>query len=71
MAIDNPHPSAIREARRAAGLTQTQAADLVCTKLRSWQQWEAGDRRMHPGLWRLFGMLTAQAPDSSAPMAPR
>ena len=24
-----------------------------CT-LRGWQQWEAGDRRMHPAFWELF-----------------
>jgi len=49
----NPAPEAIRAARQAAGLTQTQAAELVHAGLRSWQQWEAGDRRMHPAIWDL------------------
>jgi DNA (cytosine-5)-methyltransferase 1 len=50
----NPAPASIRSAREAAGLTQTQAAELVHGSLRTWQQWEAGDRRMHGGLWELF-----------------
>jgi DNA-binding transcriptional regulator YiaG len=52
--LANPLPAEIISARQAAGLTQTEAAGLVCGSLRAWQQWEAGDRRMHPGLWRLF-----------------
>jgi DNA (cytosine-5)-methyltransferase 1 len=35
-------------------LTQTRAAELVHGSLRGWQQWEAGDRRMHPAFWELF-----------------
>lgn len=50
----NPAPEAIKAAREAAGLSQTEAGDLVRSALRTWQQWEAGDRRMHPGLWELF-----------------
>lgn len=49
-----PAPDEIRAAREAAELSQTAAAQLVCSALRTWQQWEAGDRRMHPGLWELF-----------------
>jgi DNA-binding XRE family transcriptional regulator len=44
--------------RRAAGLTQAQAASLVHASLRAWQQWERGDRRMHAGLWELFLIKT-------------
>lgn len=53
-----PDPAEILAARRAAGLTQTAAAALVHSALRTWQQWEAGDRRMHPGLWELFILKT-------------
>jgi len=58
-----PTPAEIRQAREAAGLTQTQAASLVHASLRAWQQWEAeegtpGHRRMHPGLWELFQIKT-------------
>jgi len=51
-----PHPAhdAIKAARAAAGLTQTTAARLICSTLRTWQQWEAADRRMHPALFELF-----------------
>lgn len=50
----NPSPSDIRAAREAAGLTQTEAAAMLHTTCRTWQQWEAGDRRMHPAFWELF-----------------
>jgi len=67
--LANPPPEEIIAARKAAGLTQTEAASLVCGSLRAWQQWEAGDRRMHPGLWMLFGLLTGSAaslPDTAS-----
>ena len=40
--------------REAAGLSQTAAGALLHTTCRTWQQWEAGDRRMHPAFWELF-----------------
>jgi putative transcriptional regulator len=52
--MNNPTPAQIRESR--AGLTQTQAATLVHVGLRCWQQWEAGDRKMHPAFWELFNI---------------
>lgn len=55
----NPTPDNIRAARLEAGLTQTSAAGLVFSGLRTWQQWEAGDRRMHWGLWQLFLLRAA------------
>ncbi len=39
-------PSEIRAARLAAGLTQRQAAALICYSRRAWQEWEGGRRRM-------------------------
>lgn len=50
----NPQPSEILEARHRAGLTQSEAAALIHSTLRTWQDWEAGIARMHPGLWELF-----------------
>jgi len=50
----NPAPVDIIVARKAAGMTQTAAASIVYSSCRSWQQWEAGDRRMHPAVWELF-----------------
>ena len=52
-----PTPDEIRAARHRAGLSQSQAARLIHSTLRSWQAWEAGERRMHPGLWKLFRWL--------------
>ena len=63
--LANPLPAEIIATRKAAGLTQTEAASLVCGSLRAWQQWEAGDRRMHPGLWMLFRLRTEEAASGS------
>lgn len=53
-----PHPSTIKAAREAAKLSQTAAAALVGAKLRTWQHWEAGDRKMKPAAWELFQLKT-------------
>lgn len=55
----NPTNAEIRAAREAAGLSQTAAAMLVHSTLRTWQNWEteessAEHRRMHPAIWELF-----------------
>lgn len=50
----NPTSAEIRAAREGAGLSQTEAAALIDSALRSWQDWESGRRRMHPAFWRLF-----------------
>jgi putative transcriptional regulator len=50
----SPTPAQILAAREAAGITQTEAAALLHTSCRVWQQWEAGDRRMHPAFFELF-----------------
>jgi len=49
-----PTPAQIRAARLSVGLSQTAAAHLIGSKLRTWQDWEAGIAAMHPGLWELF-----------------
>lgn len=58
-AIESPNKDQIRTARKNAGLTQTQASALIHCSLRTWQQWEAGDREMHPAFWELFLMKSA------------
>lgn len=55
----NPAPEQVKAAREAAGLSQTAAGALVHTTCRTWQQWEAGDRRMHPAFWELFRIKSA------------
>lgn len=56
----SPEPDDIRAARTAVGLTQTEAGGVVHASLRTWQQWEAGDRKMHPGLFELFQLKTGR-----------
>ena len=55
----NPAPPEIRAMREATGLSQTAAAEIVHTTCRTWQQWEAGDRKMHPAFWELFRIKSA------------
>lgn len=62
--MTNPNPNEIKEARQAAGLTQTQAAKLVHVVLSSWQRWEAGERKMHPAYWELFLIKTGNGIDT-------
>jgi putative transcriptional regulator len=54
----SPAPSEIKAARKAADLTQTEAAELVHSTLRSWQDWEYGKYPIHAGLWELFLIKT-------------
>lgn len=50
----NPSPEEVRAARKSAALSQTSAAALIHCTLRAWQQWEYGERKMHPAFWELF-----------------
>lgn len=50
----NPTPAEIVSARVAAGLSVREAAELIHGSLQAWEAWEAGERRMHPGLFELF-----------------
>jgi DNA-binding transcriptional regulator YiaG len=54
MSQSNPDPFDIRKARANAGITQKKAAEMMHTSIRAYQQWEAGDRAMHPAFWELF-----------------
>lgn len=56
----NPTPDTIRQARRDAGLTQTEAAKIVSASMRAWQQWESGERAMPAGLFELYMLKTRQ-----------
>lgn len=51
-----PTPAEIRAARGTR--TQTQAAALVHTTLRTWQRWEAGAVPMPLESWELFQLKT-------------
>lgn len=54
MSRPNPSPAEIKVARHRAALTQRQAAELIYCTLRGWQNWELGERKMHPAFWELF-----------------
>lgn len=51
--LKSPSPEQIKAMRTALGYTQKEAAELVHVSLRAWQLWEAGDRKMLPGIWEL------------------
>ena len=51
-----PTPSDLKAFRIGADLTQTEAGALVGAALRTWQSWEAGDRKMPAPKWELFCM---------------
>ena len=48
------------QARLGVGITAAQdwCAAAVHTSRRAWQQWETGDRAMHPAFWELFQIKT-------------
>lgn len=56
----NPTKEEIAAAREKAGMTQTEAAAVIFCSLNAWQQWEAGDRRMHPAFWELWKLKVAK-----------
>jgi len=66
----NPSPDEILGERFNARLTQTAAAALLHTTCRTWQQWEKGDRRMHPAFWELFLFKAQVEPEMAACYAP-
>lgn len=35
---------------------QDKCAELLHTSRRAWQQWERGDRKMHPAFWELINL---------------
>lgn len=49
----NPTPAEIMRLREDAGMTQDQIGALLYSGRRTWQDWEAGERRMHPASWEL------------------
>ena len=49
-----------RDARKKAGLTQQQSADLLGVHLRSWQRWESGEHEMSPAYLEMFEFLSKE-----------
>lgn len=63
----NPRPDEISGLRTDAGLTQQQAADLIRASKRSWENWEQGRVKMHPGLFDYFLIRIGQKQSNSIP----
>lgn len=68
-------PEQLRDIRSRCGLTQTQAAELCgSAALRTYQQWEAGDRAMPmsaSGLLCCAVILLGMPPEPLAPWLPK
>jgi len=47
----NPRAEELVAFREKYNLTQTEAAKLAMSTMRTWQLWETGERRMHPAIW--------------------
>lgn len=60
--LSKPSPQDVLAARKAAGLTQEQAAQLLGSHNRQWRLYEAGDRALSAPLWELFLLKTGQHP---------
>lgn len=58
--MKQPTPADVKSARAAAGLTQTQAADIIYKKVLAWQRYESGDRVMDAAYYELFLIKTGQ-----------
>ena len=56
----SPAAHDVREMRARLKLSQSAFGQLLRCSLRSVQQWEAGERVMHPGLWELARIKEAQ-----------
>lgn len=52
--MNNTTPEKIKQARKDAGLTQTQAAALLYKTCRAWQKWESGEAKMDKAFFELF-----------------
>lgn len=65
--MDNPKISDVVSLREtiqlnsSLGITSAQdkCANMLHTSRRTWQQWEKGDRKMHPAFWELIKIKCA------------
>ena len=68
--MNNPTTQEIAAARATAGQTTTEAAAEVHAAARTWQQWEAGDRKMPRASWELYLLHTGQHPEKKLVKSP-
>lgn len=57
-----PTAAEVKAARLAAGLTQTAAGAVIYAALRTWQSYEAGERKMPAAAWELWRTKIADKP---------
>lgn len=55
-----PTPKEIRARRKAASISQADAAKLLHADRHTFYQWESGLRAMHPAFWELFRRKVAE-----------
>lgn len=55
-----PTSEEVVTARTDLGMSMRQAAEIVHTTMKTWQQWEYGTRQMHPAFWELFLLKTGK-----------
>lgn len=55
----NPKPAEIAQLRDEMELTQAEAGEILYASERTWQDWERGERRMHPAMWEYLNLLWA------------
>ena len=67
--IKSPTPELIKKTRLVLGYTQKEASEMAHVSLRAWQLWEAGDRKMPPGIWELCVIKAGLHPLYRAHMA--
>ncbi len=65
-----PTPDEIFGARFNARISQADAAAWLYTTGRTWQQWESGDRHMHPAFFDLFNRKLADSTAKASPLPP-
>ena len=65
--MNNPQPSEIIRLRESLqsdtiGITKAQdmCAEMLHTTRRTWQQWERGERKIHPAFWELANIKVAK-----------
>ncbi|MFL6603058.1 MAG: hypothetical protein ACJ8R9_17260 [Steroidobacteraceae bacterium] len=66
----SPKGAEIRELRETFGISQTEAAEMVYSTLRSWQNWEADEVGMHPAIWAWFKHSVRNAGGATPPELP-
>ena len=58
-----PTKGEIKKTRKLAGVTMSEAAQLVYIFTTAWRDYENGDANMHPAIAELFAIKTGLHPD--------